>query len=256
MRFNFASIAAVMAAALVAPALAADLPAKSPAYKAPAAIAANWSGFYLGLNGGYGWGRDERHDPVAGGGFWTNGPGGAFGGTETLHPKGGVFGGQIGYNFQAGPWVFGAEGNFQGASLKEDKTSTIFPATDSWHSKISAIVTATGRIGYALNAWLPYLRGGYAAAKLKARMDDNTAAADFVENSSWYSGWTIGGGVEYMLTPNWILGAEYDYMDFDWKPWTGTTTTAAGGFVRKESLQETLSTSTVTVRVSYKFGPQ
>ena len=209
----------------------------------------NWAGFYFGANAGYGWGQNQRDDVLPPlGGFWT-----PTGNGDTLNPKGGVYGGHIGYNYQNGAWVLGLEANFEAANLKVDKTSIYYPTTDAWHSKVSGIVTATGRIGYAMNAWLPYLRGGYATAKLKSRMDDNTAAANFVENSSWYNGWTIGGGMEYMLTPNWILGAEYNYMNFGSKTWNGVSTTAAGAFVSNESFREKLSISTVTARVSYKF---
>ena len=226
---------------------AADIPVKAPAYVA----APSWTGWYIGLNAGYGWGRDERTDllpPI--GGFWV--PVGV-GFSDTLRPKGGVYGGHIGYNYQTGQWVLGLEANFDAANMKEDKISIYFPATDAWHAKVSAIFTATGRIGYAMNAWLPYLRGGFATAKLKSRMDDTTAAANFVENNSWYNGWTIGGGVEYMLTPNWILGAEYNYMDFGARTWTGVTTSAAGAFVSNERIQEKLTISTITARLSYKF---
>jgi outer membrane immunogenic protein len=227
-------------------AFAADMPAKAPRYVA----APTWAGWYVGLNAGYGWGRERREDvlpPV--GGFWT--PGVGFG--DTLNPKDGVYGGQVGYNFQTGAWVFGLEANIEGANLREDKASIFFPATDSWHSKVLAIITATGRVGYAMNAWLPYVRGGYATAKLKSRMDDNTPAANYLENNSWYNGWVIGGGVEYMLTSNWILGAEYNYMNFGSRTWTGVTTSAAGVPQSNENFREKLSISTVTARLSYKF---
>ena len=246
-RFQCALLATVAAIGFASIASAADMPTKAPAYVA----APSWAGWYVGLNAGYGWGRDKRDDQIAGGGFWTFGPGGIFGGSDALNPKGGVYGGQIGYNYQTGVWVLGLEANFQAASLKEDKTSIFFPATDAFHSKVLGIITATGRVGYAMNAWLPYLRGGYAAAKLKSRMDD--IFGNFVENSSWSNGWTIGGGVEYMLTPNWILGAEYNYMDFGARTWTGMTTTAAGAFLSNENFREKLSISTVTARLSYKF---
>lgn len=241
--FQCVLLATVAAIGFASTASAADMPTKAPAYVA----APSWAGWYLGLNAGYGWGRNQRDDilpPI--GGFWT-----PTGNSDTLYPKGGVYGGQIGYNFQTGAWVFGLEANFQAASLKEDKISIYYPATDFWHSKVSAIITATGRIGYAMNAWLPYLRGGFATAKLKSRMDD--IFGNFVENNSWHNGWTIGGGLEYMLTPNWIVGAEYNYMDFGARTWTGVTTTAGGIFISNENFREKLSISTVTARVSYKF---
>src|SRR3954465_10231936 len=104
-RLGFAE---AMALAGINTASAADLAAR-PYTKAPLAVATayNWKGLYVGLNGGYGWaaiGHQDSLEPV--GGFWTVAALG-FGSTQTVRPEGGVYGGQIGYNWQVANWVLG-----------------------------------------------------------------------------------------------------------------------------------------------------
>ncbi|MFG3756817.1 outer membrane protein, partial [Klebsiella pneumoniae] len=86
---------------------------------------------------------------------------------QSIKPTGAVYGGQIGYNWQLSSWVIGLEAQFNGTSLKRTDTSIFFPATDSLRAKVDFTTTVTGRVGYALNNWLPYIKGGYAGAQLK-----------------------------------------------------------------------------------------
>lgn len=229
---------------------AADLGVRPYTTKAPVMDPAyDWSGFYIGANAGYGWARNEHQDLGGNGSYWndksdvTN---------QTVDPHGAVYGGQIGYNWQAADWVFGLEGQFNGADIKRTDPSINYPDTDSLSSKINSLATVTARLGYAFNNWLPYIKGGYAAAHLETKnfATDNT----YLSNRAWRSGYVVGAGVEYAFAANWIFGVEYNYMDFGGKTFTGMTFDPAGVPFNDEHFNDTLKLSTVTARLSYKFG--
>jgi len=197
-------------------AAAADLPT-APAYKAPAPVAAvyNWTGFYVGVNGGYGWGKQDplvlfsnRFDRT---GFDVNG--GMIGGT---------FGGQI----QQGYVVLGLEGDLDWANIKGSSvvTPTIFGegfgngVRLNTSTNIEALGTVRARLGVAMNNVLIYATGG--AAFVKSTASASTIAGlpcgtlgvlPDCSGSSWRPGIAAGLGVEYAFTPNWSLKAEYLY---------------------------------------------
>src|ERR1700716_4668047 len=139
---------------MAAPASAADLAAR-PYTKAPPMVAAiyDWSGFYIGANGG--WGQERRSfDAVT--------VAGTFLGAEGCHTaSGGVAGGQIGYRWQTGGWVFGLEAQGDWANLRGDNVSLLFPGFVN-RSKMDAFGLFTGQIGYAWNNALFYVKGGAA----------------------------------------------------------------------------------------------
>lgn len=173
--------------AMGATSFAADLPARTYT-KAPALVAAatNWSGFYVGVMGGYGWSQDVK---IAGVTFDTDALKGAFGG------------GTLGYNWQApgSQWVFGIEVDAAGADLKYSSLLL--------DSKIDAFGSVTGRVGYAVDAALFYAKGGFAWA-------DNKVTVLGQSQSKVHTGWTIGGGFEYMFLPAWSVKGEYMYADY------------------------------------------
>lgn len=180
----------VAAAALVfAPlaALAADLPRgpyKAPAYVAPAY--ANWSGFYVGINAGYGFGKSDWDVPAI-----------------SPSPKGVLAGVTLGYNFQTGIWVWGAEGDLDYSGMKG--SAACFGGT--CETKNSWLGTARLRLGYAgWNNWLPFITGGAAFGDIKA-------SSPFGDASKTQIGWTAGAGVEYALWTNWSVKGEYLYVD-------------------------------------------
>lgn len=181
---------------LAASASAADLAARAPGpyAKAPAMVSplTNWSGFYAGVMGGYGWSNDS-------------------GGTNF---KGGFGGGTVGYNWQAGQFVFGLEADAAGSSIKASGTSEGVTVNDT----IRALGSATGRVGFAVNSALLYVKGGYAFAN--NRVNAVSGGASFTESKT-HSGWTLGGGVEYMFVPGWSAKAEYMYSDFANKNYFG-----------------------------------
>jgi outer membrane immunogenic protein len=178
--------------ALAAPASAADLPPK-PFYKAPAYVAPyNWSGFYVGVVGGGGWGDSKHSDGV---------------GTTSGHfdQSGGTIGGTLGYNWQAGNIVFGLEGDLAWANIT-GSTASCFP---SCFTTIRSIDTARGRIGMAFDNWLPYITGGVAVANIDA------GQSGLISGNDTRVGATVGAGVEWMFAQNWSAKAEYLYATFD-----------------------------------------
>ncbi len=180
-----------VAAFLIAPiaAQAADL--SSPNYKAPAYSApaySNWSGFYLGLNAGYGFGKSNWDAPAV-----------------SPSPKGGLFGVTAGYNFQTGTWLWGAEGDFDISTMKGSATCS---GTGTCDTKNSWLATVRGRLGYAgWNNWLPYITGGLAMGDIKASNSLRTDA------SKTKMGYALGAGVEYAMMTNWSVKLEYLYVD-------------------------------------------
>lgn len=243
------SITAALVALSSISAVAADLGAR-PYTKAPVVDPAyDWSGFYIGVNAGYGWARNEHQDLGGNLSYWNDKSDVM---NQTVDPRGAVYGGQIGYNWQAANWVFGLEGQFNGADIKRTDPSINFPDTDSLSSKISSFATATARVGYSFNNWLPYIKGGYAAAHLETKNFD--IFGDYLSHSTWRSGYVVGAGVEYAFAANWIFGVEYNYMNFGGKTFTGVSVDSSGAPFNDEHFNDTLKLSTVTARLSYKFG--
>jgi len=181
---------AVAALVVAQSATAADL-SVAPLYKAPPpamAPAYNWSGFYLGINGGGGWGHSN----------WDTS-------SDRIGLSGGLVGGTAGYNWQLGNAVLGLEGDIDWANLKGTNASTLCPAgcstSDTWLS------TVRGRAGYAFGGVLPYVTGGLAVGDIRA------ATPGFPGASNTSAGWTAGAGIEVGLTGNWSAKAEYLYVD-------------------------------------------
>jgi outer membrane immunogenic protein len=237
--------------ALAAPAAAADLAAR-PYTKAPpppVALVYDWSGFYIGANGGWGSSR-KCWDSVA--------P--AFPGAEGCHDAtGGVAGGQIGYRWQAGTWVFGLEAQGDWADLKGNNQSLLFPAFVN-QSKINAFGLFTGQVGYAANNVLFYLKGGAAVTNDKfaeftaaVGVPPNTLVANTGDQTRW--GGTVGVGLEYGFAPNWSAAIEYDHLFMQDKTLTFVTAgplVAPGAFFGTDRIRQDVDL--VTVRVNYRWG--
>jgi outer membrane immunogenic protein len=214
-------LGAVGLVAMATTASAADLAAR-PYAKAPPIVAAvyDWSGFYVGVHGGGVWG-DRRWDETA--------PIGLFGFSAPLHGKtnlsGALAGGQIGYNFQSGPLVFGVQGDVAWTDAKSDgPCNTTFPppgapgAAYRCAAKADWLASATLRGGYSWDRALVYIKGGGAWMNEKyqfGRGEPVTAPFfPFFSNSDTRSGWTVGAGFEYAFLSNWTGFIEYNYYDF------------------------------------------
>jgi outer membrane immunogenic protein len=183
-------LALVGLAALTGTAAAADLPprmAPAPYYKAPAEVQVyNWTGFYIGINGGGGFGRSQ----------WDS--------TGSFDVSGGLVGGTVGYNYQFGQAVVGVEGDIDWADIN-GTTNSACPfgckTTDNWLS------TVRGRLGYAADRFMPFITGGAAFGDIRA------STPGFAGASNTEAGWTVGAGLEFAIAGNWTAKAEYLYVD-------------------------------------------
>jgi outer membrane immunogenic protein len=233
--------------AFAAPAAAADLAAR-PYTKAPAMIAAvyDWSGFYIGANGGWGSSHKCWDAVTAAGAFIAN---------EGCHnATGGVAGGQIGYRVQSGAFVFGIEGQGNWADLKARNVSTAFGVNTN-DSRINAFGLLTGQIGYAANNVLLYVKGGAAVVGDEYRFlqtGTNVLASDIVSDTRW--GGTVGAGIEYGFSPNWSAGVEYNHLFLGSRNYTFTSNgvLAPAGAQASDRIKQDVDL--VTVRVNYRWG--
>jgi len=192
-RFMLAVCAGLLAAAVTTPSFAADLP--RPVYKAPYknnpvyVAPFSWTGFYVGINGGYGWGKSN----------WT------VLGSGDFDLNGGLIGGTLGYNLQTGSFVWGIEGDADASWIKGSTTTLCGPGCET---KNTWLATGRARLGYAWDQFLPYLTGGVAFGNVKAGQAGAAATA-----STNKVGWTVGGGLEYAFMGEWSAKLEYLYVD-------------------------------------------
>jgi outer membrane immunogenic protein len=215
-RYGFALLASF---ALAGSAIAADMPVKAPVYKAPVvAPPYNWTGFYVGLNAGGSWGHQDNSLVTV--------PGGVTLLSNTDNLNGFIGGGQIGYNWQSDHWVFGLEADFQGSGQKDDGAFIIAPIAGvavvpglsaSYTDKLEWFGRVRGRLGYSWDRWLAYVTGGWAFGHGTLSGTGTTTPAGTVlafSTSHDYSGWTLGGGLEWAFDNHWSAKAEYLYIDF------------------------------------------
>ena len=243
--------------AFAAPAAAADLAAR-PYVKAPPspiAIAYDWSGFYLGANGGWGSSRkcwDLRADVI--GPFVPPLAEGCHDAT------GGTVGGQIGYRWQASQWVFGLEGQGNWADFRGSNTSLAFATPLSAirnQSKIDAFGLITGQVGYAWNNVLLYVKGGAAVTSDNYRGIEVATGllVDSANETRW--GGAVGAGLEVGFAPNWSVGFEYNHLfmgdrDINLTASGNFIGAPAGTFLRTTRISQDVDLA--TVRLNYRWG--
>jgi len=227
-------------------AFAADLPpaapAKAPAiYVPPVVPVYNWSGVYLGINGGWGWGSAKYTIPVQ-----TGFPTGA---TGTFNDNGGVVGGTLGANFQTGAFVFGAEGDWDYSAINTGTTATICQVSGTCQTGNNWLATLRGRAGFAADRVLFYATAGGAFANVQTVFNGVTTTHD-------QAGWTAGAGVEWAFADNWTARVEYLYVDLGSTNFNCTTVActttpyAASGITGSASLTENL----IRAGVDFKFN--
>ena len=190
------------AAAAVPGAQAADMPIKAPRYIEPAA---SWAGWYIGAHAGVAWQNTQAET------LFDFGEDRLFPGGNTSASKTGfIGGGQIGYNWQNGNFVFGLEGDISGLG---GKTSTGLPGYDTaLESRIRWLSTVRGRFGLAVGNTMAYMTAGVAIGGVKNAI--NLLSSPYSGSSSTTKvGWTVGGGVEHMLNRNWTIGLEALFVD-------------------------------------------
>ena len=207
---------------------AADLPARTYTKGPVVSPAYNWSGFYVGVMGGYAW-SDEVTVGITGVGTVT-------GQSDAL--KGGFGGGTIGYNWQApgSQFVFGIEADAAGASIGYSEGIV---GVYTLETKIQALGSITGRAGFAFDNVLVYGKGGWAWASNK--VEATIVGVGSASDTQFHNGWTIGGGLEFGFAPGWSAKAEYMYVDL------GTATYGAG-------LELGTTLHTVKGGINYRFG--
>jgi outer membrane immunogenic protein len=247
MKKFFLATVGLVALGMTAPAWAADLPAR-PYTKAPPPVVAaiyDWSGFYIGLNGGGGWSHKCWDLNTAAGVFQAN--------LGCHDATGGLVGGQIGYRWQASSWVFGLEAQGDWADLKGSNAS-LFTAGVTNQTRIDALGLFTGQIGYAWNNVLWYLKGGAAVAR--DRYDGIGAVVGVFDKASetrW--GGVVGAGLEFGFAPNWSAGVEYDHAFMGNHNLNFVATGAlapVGTFSRNVTVRQDIDM--VTARINYHFG--
>jgi outer membrane immunogenic protein len=194
--------ALAIAGVMCAPVHAADIPAKAPAYQAPAVVPLTWRGFYVGGTLGYGFGESEH--------FASQVPGSSTGNFDI---DGFVGGFTIGYNWQFSAWVLGIEADWSFADLQGSvpgNPSYGCGAGNSCQTDVRWFGTVRGRLGYAFGPWLPYVTGGFAYGDVEASIPSSGPA---FTKSSTLSGWTAGAGFEYAFSPRWSAKLEWLYVD-------------------------------------------
>jgi outer membrane immunogenic protein len=251
-KFLLGSIA-VIALGLAVPASAADLAAR-PYTKAPPIVVAmyDWSGFYLGLNGGGGT-THKCWDLTNDLGVIISPP--LFEGCHDA--TGGTVGGQVGYRWQSQAWVFGVEAQGNWANFSGSGSNAVFQVTD--HSKIDSFGLFTGQIGYSFNNVLLYAKGGAAVVHDKYFTVSTAAGqvgltADVASETRW--GGVVGVGAEFGFARNWSVAFEYDHMfmgTHDVNAYgVGNIILPAGAFSATDRIRQDVDVA--TVRVNYRWG--
>lgn len=251
---RFAAALCIMALG-IGTALAADLPAKTytKAMPQPMAAAYDWSGFYIGINGGGGGGQS----------CWNFVMAGFDGGCHDT--SGGVAGGHIGYNWQQSNLVVGLELSGDWANLTGSNVP-VLSSEDTDSSHVSGIFMAKARAGYAWDRSLLYVTGGAAWVRENHFTTCNGATATgfcfpvgFQSHTSSETrvGGVVGAGFEYAVTNNVILGVESDYLPLGTRNDTfgsppGYDCGGGAGLPCTIAVKENLWT--VTGRLSWKFG--
>ena len=236
------SLAIAILAMSAGSAFSADL-AATPYAKAAPIVAAiyDWSGFYIGINGGGGSAHSCWDDLVPAGAI-PQGCNNATGGTA---------GGQIGYRWRTVDWVFGIEGqgnwaDFSGSNVTPVGANPFGGAVD--RTRVDAFGLITGQIGYAWNNVLVYVKGGGAAVDYKYDIFSAGGAAVASGNQARW-GETIGAGLEFGFAPNWSLGVEYNHIFLDDRT---VTLTLAGAAVSTDRIHQDVDLG--LVRLNYRFG--
>jgi outer membrane immunogenic protein len=290
--------ALAIASTFATAAMAADLPVKAPPL--PVAIY-NWTGFYVGGNVGYSWGRSSSTE------YFNDATSGALLSTShnSFDMNGVIGGGQAGYNWQRDKWVFGIEADIQGSDQKGDGLFSCaggaltprpaalngvctpghrgdtapfdvaaFPVTGDLYQKLDWFGTVRGRVGVTVTpTFLVYGTGGLAYGEVKTtdtitgvnitgpqgvNGSTLTAVNAAFSNNSTRVGWTVGAGIEGVISGNWTAKLEYLYMDLGTVSGTFVTPLIApsGAFV-STSYSSHITDNILRVGVNYRFdnGP-
>ena len=215
-------------------ACAADMALKAP----PITPVWSWTGFYLGIEGGGGWGSTEH----------TNSSTGISSGTNN-NLDGGLFGATYGYNWQSGALLFGLEGDISWSNIKDtfaDNSSGFCGPNDACHTQLNWLGTDRVRVGYASNQYLIYGTGGVAYGAVQANVP-GTVTGCCTNETHTRLGYAAGGGFEVKFSRNWSGKLEYLYVNL------GNTTNYH--FIATGAAEDVLVTSNIVrAGLNYRFG--
>lgn len=206
----------------------------------------DWSGFYIGVNGGYAWG-DAKYS------FFATNFFAPVGSSWSHSISGGMIGGHVGYNYQLYNWVVGIEGSFDWTAAGRTLRTPWFPASDSLGTRVKWVATVTPRLGYTGGNWLIYGKAGVAFASIENEGFD--IFGDVIQPvKTSHTGGTVGVGVEYSWTSNWILGVEYNYYHFGRKNVAGFLLDPTGFPIGNFRHEKSVTLNSLLARLSYKFS--
>jgi outer membrane immunogenic protein len=217
--FSLTATATALAADLPPPA---GLPPRAPAVYAPPPPVYNWTGFYIGINGGWGFGKSDWNLTTLGLD------------TGNFNVSGGLVGGTVGFNWWSDGWAVGLEGDFDGSWI-DGKTSIC--DVPNCETKNNWLATLRGRVGYAADRVLFYATAGGAFGDVVVNTTANWQSAD-------KAGWTAGAGVEGAFTDHWTARIEYLFVDLQNSTFTP---------VAALPITVKFSTSIICFGVDYKF---
>jgi outer membrane immunogenic protein len=236
MRWKLIAVGAIVVAGF-GTALVADLP--TPGLIPPLRIAVyNWTGIYLGINGGVGAGNSN----------WSDGP---IGTTGSFPTSSFLIGGAAGINYQLGEYVFGIEGDGDWTNLHGNSgsscgaISTVVTPPVSSQTQSQWLATVRGRVGYAVDRIRLYCTAGAAFGNIQTGLNPPSTFDSSVETE-----WTLSAGLEYAFAQNWTAKIEYLFVDLP----NGSCTTigncggAAGSIV-------TFNENIIRAGLNFKFGP-
>jgi outer membrane immunogenic protein len=231
------------------PGFAADLP-MAPAYVPPPVY--DWTGFYIGGNAGWGWSTSKSSEILPGTGAFPVG--------TVFTPRDGsgwVGGFQVGYNWQVAPnFVFGFEGEWSwtdihGTSVTVSTVPRFAGFTSISTSKLTDFALGTARIGYAMNNFLFYGKGGVAWGQSSGSSIANNANGTLFETTTFGAngfGWVGGVGVEWGFAPGWSAKIEWDHIAFDSRP------ILIVGTVNNSNVSAGSNVDLVRAGVNYRFN--
>ena len=214
---------------------AADLPVKAPPPVQPPPY--SWTGFYLGLNIGGAWSTGHVTDNVTGSTF-------------SIDNSGFIGGGQLGYNYQTGNWVWGIEWDMDGTDLSRTSNAITTAAFGTLQASAHTdwVSTLAGRVGWAVfDRSLIYVKGGGGWVENSATL---MTTGNSVSGSNTNSGWMAGIGWEWGFAPNWSAKVEYDFLRLN--SWSPSNTILVGGIADRLTLSRDIDM--VKVGVNYRFG--
>jgi outer membrane immunogenic protein len=242
-------VVAAAAIAVLAATQASGADLAAPIYKTPPASIAlssyNWTGCYIGGNAGGGRSINDWA-PFAGAPLNTARASGFFGG------------GQVGCDYQAGPWVFGLVGTYDYAGMH----SAALGGIDQVQTKLDSFATGAARVGYSFDRVLTYAKGGLAWARFENEMDVSLGAPGFVpflRGNASAVGFDLGAGFEVAILPNVSVSTEYNYLAFGTSNVAMTCQPASGACAGAPAIVPVdirQTVQTVTFGLNYRFGSQ